>query len=111
MTCERSREEDLAMMSVDFLGPGFPLNTHFLLSLADKMNDEKMECCPTFYGNNLDKLKVYDALTNDIHPEVKSQWGELKCHCSRVPILRLSKTARNLNRVFLVCGTKRTRGF
>ena len=109
MTCETSREEDLAMMSVNLGGgAGVPFNTHFLLSLTDKMNGEK--CCPRFYGKTLDKLKVYDALTKDIHPEVKSQWGELKCHCSRIPILRLSKTARNLNRVFLVCGTPPSAG-
>ena len=29
----------------------------------------------------------------------------MKCHCSRIPILHLSKTARNLNKVFLTCGT------
>ena len=40
-----------------------------------------------------------------MHVDVKSKWGELRCHCSRIPILRLSKTARNLNKVFLTCGT------
>ena len=29
----------------------------------------------------------------------------MKCHCSRIPILRLSKTARNPNKFFLACGT------
>ena len=48
---------------------------------------------------------MYDALKKDIHVEVRTKWGELKCHCSRIPILRLSKTARNLNKVFLTCGT------
>ena len=66
--------------------------------------DEK-KLCPRFYGKQLDKLKVYEALKKDIHPEVKTQWGDLRCHCSRIPILRLSKTARNLNKVFLTCGT------
>ena len=48
---------------------------------------------------------MYDALTKDIHPEVKSEWGDLKSHCTRIPVLRISKTARNLNKVFLTCGT------
>ena len=48
---------------------------------------------------------MYDALTKDIHPEVKSEWGDLKSHCTRIPILRISKTARNLNKVFLTRGT------
>ena len=100
MTCEMSIEEDLAMMNVDFGGPDGPLNTQFLLPCFDEK-----KLCPRFYGKNADKLKVYDALKKDMHAEVKSQWGELKCHCSRIPILRLSKTARNLNKVFLTCGT------
>ena len=100
MTCEMSREEDLAMMNVDFGGPDGPLNTQFLLSCF-----EEKKLCPRFYGKNADKLKVYDALKKDMHAEVKTKWGELKCHCSRIPILRLSKTARNLNKVFLTCGT------
>ena len=97
---EMSREEDLEMMNVDFGGPDGPLNTQFLLSIFDEK-----KLCPRFYGKELDKLKVYDALKKDMHAEVKSQWGELKCHCSRIPILRLSKTSRNLNKVFLTCGT------
>ena len=88
------------MMNVDFGGPDDPLNTQFVLSCFDEK-----KLCPRFYGKNVDKLKVYEALTKDMHAEVKSQWGELKCHCSRIPILRLSKTARNLNKVFLTCGT------
>ena len=100
MACEMSREEDLEMMNVDFGGPDGPLNTQFLLSIFDEK-----KLCPRFYGKELDKLKVYDALKKDMHVEVRTKWGELKCHCSRIPILRLSKTAKNLNKVFLTCGT------
>ena len=99
MACE-TRKEDLEMIDVDFGGPDGPLNTQFLLSIFDEK-----KLCPRFYGKELDKLKVYDALKKDMHAEVKTKWGELKCHCSRIPILRLSKTARNLNKVFLTCGT------
>ena len=100
MACEMSREEDLEMMNVDFGGPDGPLNTQFLLSIFDEK-----KLCPRFYGKELDKLKVYDSLKKDMHVEVRTKWGELKCHCSRIPILRLSKTTRNLNKVFLTCGT------
>ena len=99
MACE-TRKEDLEMMNVDFGGPDGPLNTQFLLPCF-----EEKKLCPKFYGKELDKLKVYDALKKDMHVEVRTKWGELKCHCSRIPILRLSKTARNLNKVFLTCGT------
>ena len=106
MACEMSREEDLKMMSVDFgATESDPFNTTFLVSCFDEK-----KLCPRFYGKNVDKLKVYDALTKDMHAEVKSKWGELKCHCSRIPILRLSKTARNLNKVFLTCATPATAG-
>ena len=100
MACEMSREEDLAMMNVDFGDADSPLSTEFVLSCFDEK-----KLCPRFYGKQLDKLKVYEALKKDIHPEVKTQWGDLRCHCSRIPMLRLSKTARNLNKVFLTCGT------
>ena len=99
MACETCKE-DLEMMNVDFGTSDQPLNTHFLLSPF-----EEKKLCPRFYGKELDKLKVYDALKKDMHVEVRTKWGELKCHCSRIPILRLSKTARNLNKVFLACGT------
>ena len=99
MTCETCKE-DLEMMNVDFGTSDQPLNTHFLLSPF-----EEKKLCPRFYGKELDKLKVYDALKKDMQVEVQTKWGELKCRCSRIPILRLSKTARNLNKVFLACGT------
>ena len=42
---------------------------------------------------------------NDMHAEVRTKRGVLRCHCSQIPILRLSKTARNLSKVFLTYGT------
>ena len=87
MGCE-TRKEDLEMMNVDFGGPDGPLNTQFLLPCF-----EEKKLCPRCYGKELDKLKVYDALKKDIHVEVRTKWGELKWHCSRIPILRLCKTA------------------
>ena len=67
MTCEMSREEDLEMMNVDFGGPDGPLNTQFLLFIFDEK-----KLFSRFYGKELDKLKVYDALKKDMHAEVKS---------------------------------------
>ena len=63
MTCEMSREEDLAMMNVDFgATESDPLNTQFLLPVF-----EEDKLCPRFYGKNADKLKVYHALKKDMH--------------------------------------------
>ena len=78
-----------------------PLNTYFLLNILEGKKD-----CPRFYGKTSDKITVSKALTYDIHVEVKSKWSELRCHCNCIPVLRLSKTARNLNKVFLTCGAK-----
>ena len=43
-------------------------------------------------------------LKDEIHPEVHAKWGHLECHCHYIPKMRLSKTARNMNKVFLTCG-------
>ena len=80
MACE-TRKEDLEMMNVDFGGPDGPLNTHFLLSIFDEK-----KLCPRFYGKNEEKQKVYHALKNDMHAELQTKWGDLRCHCSRIPI-------------------------
>ena len=76
-----------------------PLTTEFLL-----MKDYKDNPCPRFYGKAEDKKKVYHQLKENIHPEVHAKWGPLECHCGYIRKIRLSKTARNLNQVFLTCG-------
>ncbi|CAH3112524.1 unnamed protein product, partial [Porites lobata] len=76
-----------------------PLTTEFLLGVG---NQEKP--CPSYYGKDEDKKKVKMVLQQEIHPEVHAKWGNLMCHCQRIPKIRLSKTAKNLNKVFLTCG-------
>ena len=56
------------------------------------------------------KKKVYHALKKEIHSEVHAKWGHLESHCHYIPKLRLCKTARNLNKVFLTCGVPYNRG-
>ena len=54
--------------------------------------------------------KVLDALCNEMHTKVLNQWGTFACHCGLVPILELSQTPRNVNKVFLSCSkTRETR--
>lgn len=89
------------MVNAGCFNPEEPLNTQFLLM-------EGNNPCPRFYGKVEDKEKVYQALKETIHPEMCDKWGELKCHCSLIPKMRLSKTARNLNKVFLTCGASAT---
>ena len=76
-----------------------PLTTEFLLVFGDQ---EKP--CPSYYGKDEDKKKVKMVLQQEIHPEVRARWGNLTCHCQKLPKMRLSKTAKNLNKVFLTCG-------
>ena len=80
-----------------------PLTTQFLLPAF-----EGNKLCPRFYGRIKHKKKVYHALKEDMHAEVQSKWGELKCHCLLIPKMRLSETARNLNKLFLTSGTPAT---
>ena len=102
MACE-TFNQDLEMINAGGCSLDSPLTTQFLLPAF-----EGNKLCPRFYGKIEDKKKVYHALKEDMHTEVQTKWGELKCHCSRILIIRLSKTARNLNKVFLTCGTPAT---
>ena len=102
MVCE-TFNQDLEMINAGCCSPDSPLTTQFLLPAF-----EGNKLYPRFYGRIEDKKKVYHALKEDMHAKVQTKWGELKCHCSRIPIIRLSKTARNLNKVFLTCGTPAT---
>lgn len=61
-----------------------------------------------YFGSLENEQKVLDALCNEMHTKVLNQWGTFACHCELVPILELSQTPRNLNKVFLSC--PKTRG-
>lgn len=80
------------------------VTTTFLLK-----QDMKQYPCPSFKGKEEDKQKVYRALRKEMDPEVRANWAYLKCYCGQVPKIRLSKTARNLNKAFLTCGGPYTR--
>ena len=48
-----------------------------------------------------------EALKKDTHPQVHARvkHGELKCRCGFVPKMKLSRTAKNYNKVFFSCGS------
>ena len=50
------------------------------------------------------KKKVREVLQQEIYPEVHAKWGDMTGHCQLIPKIQLSKTAKNLNKVFLTCG-------
>ena len=82
-----------------------PLHTNFVLP-----HQGPASTCPVYFASLENKQKVLDALCNEIHTIALNQWGTLACHCGLVPILKLSQTPRNLNKVFLSCPkTRETR--
>ena len=74
------------------------LTTEFLLPFG-----YQHEPCPKFCGKVEDKKIVYKASIEEIHPDIQREWRNLKCYCKETPKIRLSKTARNLHKVFLTC--------
>ena len=48
-----------------------------------------------------------EALKKDTHPQVQARVkrGELKCKCGFVPKMKLSRTAKNYQKVFFSCGS------
>ena len=94
---------NLEMVNAGCFSPEGPLTTKILLVFGDQSN-----ACLRFYGKVEDKKKVYRVIKANIHSEVHAKRGHLKCHCSLIPKMRLSKTARNLNKVFLTCSAPAT---
>ena len=86
-----------------------PLHTNFVLH-PFLSNQGKRATCPVYFGSLENKQKFLDAICDEMHTKVLSQWGTFACHCGLVPILKLSQTPRNLNKVFLSCPkTRETR--
>ena len=64
------------------------------------------EGCPVYLFE--DTLEVMmETLKEDTHPQVRArlQRGELKCRCGFIPNMKLSRTAKNYNKVFFSCGS------
>ena len=61
--------------------------------------------CPVYLFEDTREVML-EALKNDTHPQVQARLkrGELKCKCGFVPKMKLSRTAKNPNKVFFSCG-------
>ena len=60
--------------------------------------------CPVYFGSFENKLRVLEALCNEIHSKVMNKWVRFHvAGCGLMPILKLSQTPRNKNKVFLCC--------
>ena len=65
------------------------------------------EGCPVYVFEDTREMMM-EALKNDTHPQVQAriEHGELKCKCGWVPRMKLSRTDKNPNKVFLSCGSR-----
>ena len=64
------------------------------------------EGCPVYLCEDTREVMM-EALKKDTHPQVHARLkhGELKCKCGFVPKMKLSRTAKNYNKVFFSCGS------
>ena len=64
------------------------------------------EGCPVYLFEDTREVMM-EALKEDTHPQVHARLkrGELKCRCGLVPKMKLSRTAKNYNKVFFSCGS------
>ena len=64
------------------------------------------EGCPVYLFEDTREVMM-EALKKDTHPQVHARLkrGELKCRCGLVPKMKLSRTAKNYNKVFFSCGS------
>ena len=59
--------------------------------------------CPVWCTSETAPI-VLPELIENTHPEVRAKLTEIKCKCSEVPRMKLSRTDKNKNKVFLTCG-------
>ena len=64
------------------------------------------EGCPVYLFEDTREVMM-EKLKEDTHPQVHARVkrGELKCKCGFVPKMKLSRTAKNYNKVFFSCGS------
>ena len=62
--------------------------------------------CPVYLFEDTREVMM-EKLKEDTHPQVHARLkhGELKCKCGLVPKMKLSRTAKNHNKVFFSCGS------
>ena len=64
------------------------------------------EGCPVYLFEDTREVMM-ETLKEETHPQVRDrlQRGLLKCKCGWVPKMKLSRTAKNYNKVFFSCGS------
>ena len=65
-----------------------------------RRNKESMQQACPFHPLSI----VLPELIENTHPEVRAKLTEIKCKCSEVPRMKLSRSEKNKHKVFLTCG-------
>ena len=108
--------QDLDQMDTQFnqlLYEACPFHPHRFLECVNPQSNFgplrfkcSQEGCPVYLFEDTREVMM-EKLKEDTHPQVRArlQRGELKCKCGFVPKMKLSRTAKNYNKVFFSCGS------
>ena len=108
--------EDLDQMDTQFnqlLYESCPFHPHQFLECVNPQSNFgplRFKCpqegCPVYLFEDTREVMM-EKLKEDTHPQVHARVkrGELKCRCGFVPKMKLSRTAKNYNKVFFSCGS------
>ena len=113
---EGGEEQVLDQMDTQFnqlLYESCPFHPHRFLECVNPQSNFgplRFKCpqegCPVYLFEDTREVMM-EALKKDTHPQVHARVkrGELKCKCGFVPKMKLSRTAKNYNKVFFSCGS------
>ena len=108
--------QDLDQMDTQFnqlLYEACPFHPHRFLECVNPQSNFgplRFKCpqenCPVYLFEDTREVML-EKLKEDTHPQVQARVkrGELKCKCGFVPKMKLSRTAKNYNKVFFSCGS------
>ena len=108
--------QDLEHMDTQFnqlLYEACPFHPHRFLECVNPQSNFgplRFKCpqegCPVYLFEDTREVMM-EKLKEDTHPQVHARvkYGELKCRCGFVPKMKLSRTAKNYNKVFFSCGS------
>ena len=114
--CVEEGGEELDQMDTQFnqlLYESCPFHPHQFLECVNPQTSFgplRFKCpqegCPVYLFEDTREVMM-EALKKDTHPQVHARLkhGELKCRCGFVPKMKLSRTAKNHNKVFFSCGS------
>ena len=111
-----SEDHDLDQMEIqlnDFLYEAFPFHPYQFIhcvNLQIEFGQLSYKCpqegCPVYLFEDT-RVIMLDQLKEDTHPQVRAllQRGLLKCQCGFTSKMKLSRTTKNYNKLFLSCGS------